>query len=214
MLIFHWFYDHCWIDQHDVSDSTWIDGTGILLGGQLVCTKVRYIAYSLFWCCLALCCYWGLFVIVIVWGLQLLLDGMIPPVSCWMLENFFHSWASVNTGEDYDFLVNVDAAKASVHCIQLYSICKHGIISFTFVYVSGCWYILTHSLTYSLYIIIWLHSVFGEDALVNVSVEKKDDNDGKLAGYIRIRSKTQGIALSLGDRITTVQRGLQQQTKA
>ena len=51
-------------------------------------------------------------------------------------------------------------------------------------------------------------SVFGEDALVNVSVEKKDDNDGKLAGYIRIRSKTQGIALSLGDRITNVQRGL------
>ena len=52
-----------------------------------------------------------------------------------------------------------------------------------------------------------LNSVFGEDALVNVSVEKKDDNDGKLAGYIRIRSKTQGIALSLGDRITSVQRG-------
>jgi Coatomer beta subunit appendage platform len=51
------------------------------------------------------------------------------------------------------------------------------------------------------------HSVFGEDALVNVSVEKKEDNDGKLAGYIRIRSKTQGIALSLGDRITSVQRG-------
>jgi len=53
-----------------------------------------------------------------------------------------------------------------------------------------------------------VHSVFGEDALVNVSVEKKDDNDGKLAGYIRIRSKTQGIALSLGDRITAVQRGI------
>jgi len=47
-------------------------------------------------------------------------------------------------------------------------------------------------------------SVFGEDALVNVSVEKKQG--GKLSGYIRIRSKTQGIALSLGDRITTVQR--------
>jgi len=56
---------------------------------------------------------------------------------------------------------------------------------------------------------LYAKSVFGEDALVNVSVEKKDDNDGKLAGYIRIRSKTQGIALSLGDRITSVQRGLQ-----
>jgi len=55
---------------------------------------------------------------------------------------------------------------------------------------------------------LYARSVFGEDALVNVSVEKKEDNDGKLAGYIRIRSKTQGIALSLGDRITSVQRGL------
>jgi coatomer subunit beta len=58
-----------------------------------------------------------------------------------------------------------------------------------------------------------IYSVFGEDALVNVSVEKKDDNDGKLAGYIRIRSKTQGIALSLGDRITGVQRGLSMNMK-
>ncbi len=53
---------------------------------------------------------------------------------------------------------------------------------------------------------LYARSVFGEDALVNVSVERKDDGDGKLSGYIRIRSKTQGIALSLGDRITTVQR--------
>jgi len=61
---------------------------------------------------------------------------------------------------------------------------------------------------------LYARSVFGEDALVNVSVEKKDDNDGKLAGYIRIRSKTQGIALSLGDRITSVQRGLQEKTSS
>jgi len=54
---------------------------------------------------------------------------------------------------------------------------------------------------------LYARSVFGEDALVNLSVEKKE-NDGKLAGYIRIRSKTQGIALSLGDRITSVQREL------
>jgi coatomer subunit beta len=53
---------------------------------------------------------------------------------------------------------------------------------------------------------LYARSVFGEDALVNVSVEKKDDVDGKLNGYIRIRSKTQGIALSLGDRITSIQR--------
>jgi coatomer subunit beta len=53
---------------------------------------------------------------------------------------------------------------------------------------------------------LYAKSVFGEDALVNLSVEKKDDADGRLSGYVRIRSKTQGIALSLGDRITAVQR--------
>ncbi|XWS72821.1 hypothetical protein CRYUN_Cryun02cG0073300 [Craigia yunnanensis] len=52
---------------------------------------------------------------------------------------------------------------------------------------------------------LYAKSVFGEDALVNVSVEKQ--TDGKLSGYIRIRSKTQGIALSLGDKITLKQKG-------
>eukprot|EP00877_Chromochloris_zofingiensis_P001624 jgi/Chrzof1/11462/Cz05g37150.t1 len=52
---------------------------------------------------------------------------------------------------------------------------------------------------------LYAKSVFGEDALVNVSVEQCAD--GKLAGYIRIRSKTQGIALSLGDKITLKQKG-------
>lgn len=61
---------------------------------------------------------------------------------------------------------------------------------------------------------LYARSVFGEDALVNLSVEKKDDIDGKLGGYIRIRSKTQGIALSLGDRITAVQRTTQETTPA
>ncbi|KAK6249342.1 hypothetical protein QUC31_020907 [Theobroma cacao] len=52
---------------------------------------------------------------------------------------------------------------------------------------------------------LYAKSVFGEDALVNVSIEKQAD--GKLSGYIRIRSKTQGIALSLGDKITLKQKG-------
>ncbi|KAF6152121.1 hypothetical protein GIB67_031443 [Kingdonia uniflora] len=52
---------------------------------------------------------------------------------------------------------------------------------------------------------MYAKSVFGEDALVNVSIEKQ--TDGKLSGYIRIRSKTQGIALSLGDKITHKQKG-------
>ena len=50
---------------------------------------------------------------------------------------------------------------------------------------------------------LYAKSVFGEDALVNVSVEEQD---GVVSGLIRIRSKTQGIALSLGDKITLKQR--------
>lgn len=78
-----------------------------------------------------------------------------------------------------------------------------------YVVLSVFWY--HGAVTFTSQFWLWIlkfYSVFGEDALVNVSVEKKEDNDGKLAGYIRIRSKTQGIALSLGDRITNVQRGL------
>jgi len=51
---------------------------------------------------------------------------------------------------------------------------------------------------------LYAKSIFGEDALVNCSVEKRAD--GKICGYIRIRSKTQGIALSLGDKITLKQK--------
>jgi coatomer subunit beta len=52
---------------------------------------------------------------------------------------------------------------------------------------------------------LYARSVFGEDALVNVSMEKLPD--GKLGGYIRIRSKTQGIALSLGDKLIIRSKG-------
>ena len=41
-------------------------------------------------------------------------------------------------------------------------------------------------------------------ALVNISVEKSEAQG--LVGYVRIRSKTQGIALSLGDKITISQK--------
>ncbi|EFA81222.1 coatomer protein complex beta subunit [Heterostelium album PN500] len=47
-------------------------------------------------------------------------------------------------------------------------------------------------------------SVFGEDALANICIEKQED--GKIVGYIRIRSKVQGIAVSLGARITSKQK--------
>lgn len=66
----------------------------------------------------------------------------------------------------------------------------------------GCW---RPMLTVRCPAAVAAQSVFGEDALANLSVEKQAD--GKLAGYIRIRSKTQGIALSLGDKITLKQNG-------
>lgn len=43
---------------------------------------------------------------------------------------------------------------------------------------------------------MYARSIFGEDALANLSIEKP--GDAPIAGHIRIRSKTQGIALSLG----------------
>ncbi|KAL1408249.1 coatomer subunit beta [Vanrija albida] len=49
-------------------------------------------------------------------------------------------------------------------------------------------------------------SLFGEDALANLSIEKTEE--GAIQGHVRIRSKTQGIALSLGDRITILQKTL------
>ena len=77
---------------------------------------------------------------------------------------------------------------------------------------------------------LYAKSIFGEDALANVSLEKnpaKPDapvtgkdlnlqfysskNDVKLishliSGHIRIRAKSQGMALSLGDKINTSQK--------
>lgn len=47
-------------------------------------------------------------------------------------------------------------------------------------------------------------STFGEDALANLSIEK--DSTGKITGHVRIRSKGQGLALSLGDRMAELQR--------
>ncbi|KAL5533600.1 hypothetical protein ACEPAG_60 [Sanghuangporus baumii] len=51
---------------------------------------------------------------------------------------------------------------------------------------------------------LYARSLFGEDALANLSIEKIEN--GAITGHVRIRSKTQGIALSLGDRITLAQK--------
>jgi len=51
---------------------------------------------------------------------------------------------------------------------------------------------------------MYARSIFGEDALANISLEEHEE--GPVTGHIRIRSRTQGIALSLGDKITMNQK--------
>ena len=51
---------------------------------------------------------------------------------------------------------------------------------------------------------IYAKTLFGEDALANVSLEQLEPN--LITGHVRIRSKTQGIALSLGDKVTISQK--------
>ncbi|KAJ3204123.1 coatomer subunit beta [Dinochytrium kinnereticum] len=50
---------------------------------------------------------------------------------------------------------------------------------------------------------LYARSIFGEDALANICLENQGSS---ITGHIRIRSKTQGIALSLGDKITFSQK--------
>jgi coatomer subunit beta len=52
-------------------------------------------------------------------------------------------------------------------------------------------------------------SIFGEDALANLSIEKPFDRpDAPVTGHIRIRAKSQGMALSLGDKINHTQKSM------
>ncbi|KAJ1959850.1 coatomer subunit beta, partial [Dispira parvispora] len=53
---------------------------------------------------------------------------------------------------------------------------------------------------------LYARSIFGEDALANLSIEQH--KEGPIAGHIRIRSKTQGIALNLGDKISLGQKSV------
>ncbi|CAJ0565765.1 unnamed protein product, partial [Mesorhabditis spiculigera] len=52
------------------------------------------------------------------------------------------------------------------------------------------------------------HSIFGEDALANVCIEKANplEEESPIVGHIRIRAKSQGMALTLGDKINSAQR--------
>ncbi|KAI5954194.1 SEC26 [Candida jiufengensis] len=52
---------------------------------------------------------------------------------------------------------------------------------------------------------LYSRSTFGEDALANLCIEKQSDG-GPIIGHVRIRSKGQGLALSLGDRVASISR--------
>ncbi|XP_039294809.1 coatomer subunit beta [Nilaparvata lugens] len=54
---------------------------------------------------------------------------------------------------------------------------------------------------------MYARSIFGEDALANLSIEKPLSSrpDAPVQGHIRIRAKSQGMALSLGDKINITQ---------
>lgn len=62
---------------------------------------------------------------------------------------------------------------------------------------------------------MYARSIFGEDALANLSIEKPLDRpDAPVTGHIRIRAKSQGMALSLGDKINHTQKCLQEKPVA
>jgi len=66
-------------------------------------------------------------------------------------------------------------------------------------------YLFIYIFSFKLLLIFFLWTFSGEDALANICIEK---TSGKIVGHLRIRSKTQGIALSLGDKITLSQKEL------
>lgn len=51
---------------------------------------------------------------------------------------------------------------------------------------------------------LYARTIFGEDALANVSVER--DAHGKISGVVRIRSNTQSIAYGIGEKLSLLER--------
>ncbi|GJQ73897.1 hypothetical protein Trydic_g18831 [Trypoxylus dichotomus] len=55
---------------------------------------------------------------------------------------------------------------------------------------------------------MYAKSIFGEDALANLCIEKPFNKaDAAVTGHVRVRAKSQGMALSLGDKINSSQKG-------
>ncbi|RNE97541.1 coatomer beta subunit [Trypanosoma conorhini] len=53
---------------------------------------------------------------------------------------------------------------------------------------------------------LYARTVFGEDALANVSIER--DAQGKISGVVRIRSNTQSIAYGIGEKLSLLEKGI------
>jgi coatomer subunit beta len=53
---------------------------------------------------------------------------------------------------------------------------------------------------------LYTKSKFEEDCLINLSIEKNIGADGsaRISGQIRVRAKTEGMALIIGDKCKTV----------
>ncbi|XP_035430948.2 coatomer subunit beta [Spodoptera frugiperda] len=60
---------------------------------------------------------------------------------------------------------------------------------------------------------LYARSIFGEDALANLSIETPlHKPNSPVVGHVRIRAKSQGMALSLGDKINMMHKTPQQKT--
>ena len=121
-------------------------------------------------------------------------------INCAIQENAFKSMWQEFEWEN-KILVNTNI-KAPEEFIQL--LCKHTNLSF--VGTDDQVFAAKHLLKSSKFAAVNLYakSIFDEDALANVSLESSNENE--LVGTVRIRSRTQGIALSLGDKVSSVQR--------
>lgn len=62
---------------------------------------------------------------------------------------------------------------------------------------------------------LYAKSIFGEDALANLSIEKSSgSHDSTVTGHVRIRAKSQGMALSLGEKINLAQKAAKSVNKS
>ena len=130
--------------------------------------------------------------IVILSDIHIDIMDYIRPASC-QDTTFRSMWAEFEWENKVG--INTDLASPTEYLEHIATSTNMKILTSSHAMEGSCGYLAAN---------LYAKSVFGEDALVNVSIEKAKDD--KLGGCIRIRSKTQGIALSLGDKISMRQK--------